>query len=112
ASTSCGILTNLVCIPASGSSFPIGTTTVTCTAKDSQGHTASCTFKVTVTPDHTPPACPPNSLSITGCPPRVPNFATNGLITDNCTPVGQISVVQNPSAGSVLPSGQTVVTVT
>jgi hypothetical protein len=34
--------------PASGSFFPVGTTTVTATATDAVGHTASCTFTVTV----------------------------------------------------------------
>src|SRR5712691_9976713 len=33
---------------ASGSSFPVGTTTVTATATDPAGHTATCTFHVTV----------------------------------------------------------------
>src|SRR5262249_24791170 len=36
------------CSPASGSMFPIGTTTVTCTASDACGQTATCSFKVTV----------------------------------------------------------------
>ena len=35
--------------PASGSLFPVGTTTVTVTAVDSAGNTESCTFDVTVT---------------------------------------------------------------
>lgn len=38
------------CTPASGSSFSLGTTTVTCTATDAQQRTASCTFPVTVNP--------------------------------------------------------------
>jgi hypothetical protein len=38
----------VTCTPASGSSFANGTTTVTCTAKDTRGNTASATFKVTV----------------------------------------------------------------
>ena len=112
ATTSCGVITNITCVPASGATFPLGTTVVTCTATDSQGNTASCTFNVVVTRDLTPPICPPTSLSVTGCPPRVPNFATNGLVTDNCTPVGQISVVQSPLPGTVLPPGQTLVTLT
>jgi len=37
------------CIPASGSSFPVGTTSVSCTATDAAGNTASCNFNVTVT---------------------------------------------------------------
>jgi lysophospholipase L1-like esterase len=40
------------CAPASGSTFAIGITTVTCTARDSIGRQASCPFSVQVT---TPP---------------------------------------------------------
>ncbi|MGE0882269.1 MAG: S8 family serine peptidase [Blastocatellales bacterium] len=38
----------VVCVPASGSAFPLGTTAVTCTATDSGGAMASCGFNVTV----------------------------------------------------------------
>jgi hypothetical protein len=37
-----------VCTPANGSVFPIGTSTVSCTATDIWGNTASCSFPVTV----------------------------------------------------------------
>ncbi len=37
-----------VCVPASGSSFPLGVTNVTCTATDTSSNQASCTFKVAV----------------------------------------------------------------
>lgn len=37
------------CTPASGSSFPVGTTTVTCTATDARQRTDTCSFTVTVT---------------------------------------------------------------
>jgi len=37
------------CSPASGSAFDLGTTTVTCTAMDASGNTASKSFAVTVT---------------------------------------------------------------
>lgn len=36
------------CNPPSGSIFPVGTTTVTCTATDAAGNTATCSFTVTV----------------------------------------------------------------
>jgi hypothetical protein len=36
------------CSPASGTTFPIGTTTITCTASDSHGNTAASTFLVRV----------------------------------------------------------------
>jgi len=37
-----------VCSPPSGGSFPLGTSTVTCTVTDFGGNTASCSFTVTV----------------------------------------------------------------
>src|SRR5262249_31796706 len=36
------------CAPASGSTFPLGTTTVSCSATDAHSNTATGTFKVTV----------------------------------------------------------------
>lgn len=36
--------------PPSGSIFPVGTTTLNCTATDAAGNTSSCSFKVTVRP--------------------------------------------------------------
>ena len=38
------------CAPASGTTFAIGTTTVTCTATDAHGNGAAGTFDVTVAP--------------------------------------------------------------
>jgi hypothetical protein len=47
-SDNCDTLT-ATCMPPSGSTFPIGTTTVTCTAADSAGNNATpCTFTVSV----------------------------------------------------------------
>jgi subtilisin-like proprotein convertase family protein len=47
ASDNCpGVTTS--CVPPSGSSFPLGTTTVTCTATDMSGNTATCSFTVNV----------------------------------------------------------------
>ena len=47
-SDNCGATAS--CTPPSGSTFPIGTNTVTCTATDGSGNTATCTFTVTVLP--------------------------------------------------------------
>jgi hypothetical protein len=38
----------LNCAPPSGATFPVGTTTVVCTASDSSGNTATATFNVIV----------------------------------------------------------------
>lgn len=39
----------LSCVPPSGTCFPVGTTTVNCTATDASANTRSCSFTVTVT---------------------------------------------------------------
>jgi HYR domain len=41
--------TTVVCAPPSGTAFPIGTTTDTCTVTDQSGQSASCSFTVAVT---------------------------------------------------------------
>jgi hypothetical protein len=38
----------VACVPPSGSAFPLGATTVTCTTSDAAGNTATCSFTVTV----------------------------------------------------------------
>jgi hypothetical protein len=40
--------TTVACSPPSGSSFPVGTTHVTCTATDGSGNTTTCSLTVTV----------------------------------------------------------------
>lgn len=43
---------SVTCTPASGSTFPVGSTTVTCTATDAQQRTSSCSLTIAV---HPPP---------------------------------------------------------
>jgi hypothetical protein len=45
----------VTCVPPSGSTFPLGVTTVNCSATDAAGNTATGSFKITVQ-DTTPPA--------------------------------------------------------
>jgi hypothetical protein len=46
----------VTCVPESGSTFPLGVTTVACSASDSSGNVATGSFTVTVlSPDTTPP---------------------------------------------------------
>lgn len=105
ASSACGTpISSITCVPASGSVFPLGTTTVNCTATDVQGNSATCSFLVNVIGDTTPPNCPPLFMSVTGCPPVMPNFQTNGLITDNCSQSG-ITVTQSIPPGTPLTPG-------
>ena len=50
-----GPIAGASCSPGSGSTFPIGTTTVTCSASDSHGNAGSASFQVIVA-DTTPPS--------------------------------------------------------
>lgn len=45
----------VTCVPASGSFFPMGDTPVLCTATDSSGNTAQCSFILRVSPKLLPP---------------------------------------------------------
>lgn len=49
---------NVSCLPPSGSIFPLGATTVACTASDTSGNNAQCSFTVTVSSQTTPPPAP------------------------------------------------------
>lgn len=69
-------------VPASGSFFPIGTTTVTSTATDASGNTATCSFTITVSDTQPPvfssPGLFPERLyyKFDGTGTTVPNLAT------------------------------------
>ena len=111
ATDNCGTPT-VTCTPASGSSFPLGTTTVSCVARDAANNMSSaCTFTVQVV-DSTAPtlgACPAN---ITNQPAASGQCSatvtfTNPSATDNCsTP----TVTCTPASGSGFAVGTTTVT--
>src|SRR4030095_13075907 len=78
--------------PVSGSTFAIGTTTVTATATDAAGNTPTCTFTVTVNDNQAPVANVSSLPTATGICSITVNapFATDicdGLIT--ATPASQ-----------------------
>jgi hypothetical protein len=90
------------CTPASGSRFPPGTTTVTCSARDSSGNGTTKTFTVTVA-DTVPPAITvPPDITISVC--------TNAAIgTASATDlVGPVTITSNKPA--TFPLGTTTVT--
>ena len=98
------------CSPPSGSTFPLGTTTVTCTATDSSGNSASGTFTVTVR-DTTPPTLSlpaPIIAEATGAN----GAAVSYTATANDTVSGSFTPSCNPSSGSTFPLGQTTVSCT
>jgi peptidoglycan/xylan/chitin deacetylase (PgdA/CDA1 family) len=68
------------CNPTSGSTFPLGNTTVTCSASDAANNTTTSTFVVHVTAPAAPPPPPPQSqLSITVPPTQI--FEATGSTT-------------------------------
>ena len=96
------------CTPASGSTFPLGVTTVTCRATDAHGNTGTATFTITVS-DTTPPVVTVpanmtvNSTSASGVPVTFTATATDnidGALTPTCT----------PASGSTFPIATTTVT--
>lgn len=97
----------VVCSPASGSLFSIGTTTVDCTATNGTGEQTSGSFTVTVE-DTTPPV-----LSL---PADITTQATdaNGaivsfVVTATDTVSGSVPVLCTPASGSTFPIGTTAV---
>jgi HYR domain-containing protein len=111
ASDSCDSEPTVECTPASGTVFPVGTTTVTCTATDADGNRSECTFHVTLGVDTLPPVivCPSDTtVECTGNGHAPYTFVTTA--TDNCDPAPV--VVCNPPSGSSFPLGTTTVTCT
>ncbi len=105
ASDSCGIA-NFNSSPSSGSTFPIGTTTVISTATDSTGNSNSCSFTITVTPTNTA------ALPVLNCPTNVVAECTGGLTPVSFTVTasdasGPVAVTSTPASGSGFPLGTT-----
>ncbi len=102
----------VLCSPSSGSTFPKGTTSVTCTATDSSGNTGACSFTVTVNDTQSPTiACPSNIVTGNdqGQCSAIINYTTP-TASDNCSGVGAVTC--SPASGSTFPKGTTSVTCT
>jgi len=95
--------------PASGSSFPAGTTSVVWRAVDGAGRSSTCSFAVTVTDAAPPVISCPNSISVMGsgspCTTTV-GYATP-TATDNCG-VQSVFLLSGQPSGSSFPAGATV----
>jgi hypothetical protein len=100
------------CSPASGSTFPVGTTTVTCTATDSHGNTGSASFSVTVSVvDTTPPVLTlPSDITVTTDSPSGKVVTYSATANDNFD--GAITPSCSPASGSTFPVGTTTVSCT
>lgn len=99
--------------PASGSTFPVGTTPVTFTAIDSSGNTTTCSFDIVVTDSEAPVIVCPGNLTVpsdSGNCTAVVNFSTPSA-TDNCSSAS-VTQTSGPASGSAFPAGSTTVTFT
>lgn len=104
------------CLPPSGSTFPLGTTNVSCTATDSHGNVGTTSFAVVVVDTTKPVLTPPSDRNIyattpNGIPkddPGVMAFLSGGTATDIVDKT--LSIGNN--APAFLPVGTTIVTFT
>ena len=90
-----------------------GTYTITYTATDPSGNSATAT-RIVLVQDTTPPtvSCPAdmNALADANCLAAVPNVLTGLIVSDNCDT--EVTLVQNPPAGTLVSLGAHTITVT
>ncbi|MFN3968232.1 HYR domain-containing protein [Flavobacterium sp.] len=109
ASDNCGTA-NLSYSPASGSTFAVGTTTVTATANDGNGNTTSCNFTVTVNDTEAPTLTCPSNITVGNSPGQCgANVTFAATASDNC---GTANLSYSPASGSTFAVGTTTVTAT
>ncbi|MBI1288676.1 MAG: HYR domain-containing protein [Flavobacteriales bacterium] len=111
AADNCYATASLLSGSASGSSFPVGVTTVVWRATDLANNTADCSFTVTVFDIEDPQITCPNNISTvstTGNCGAVINYTTP-VGTDNCSG-SQTILTGGYASGSTFPSGNTTVT--
>jgi HYR domain len=99
------------CSKASGSTFPIATTTVTCVATDASGNSSGPgSFDVTVRDTRNPSLSLPSNQSLETSSSGGATFTYSASATDIVD--GSIGVSCNPPSGSVFPVGSTTVNCT
>ena len=98
------------CSPPSGSAFPLGTTTVTCTATDASGNAGSCSFSVTVEDTQAPVLDHPARVTAECASPAGTMVELVVTASDLCDPAPSVSLT--PPSGSLFPPGVTRVTAT
>ena len=99
----------VTCAPASGSTFPLGTTSVTCNASDATGNTSAGSFNVTVR-DTTDPVLGgvPGDKSVTTANPSGASVSWSAP-TAHDSVSGNLAVTCSPASGSTFPVGTTTV---
>src|SRR5256886_1418602 len=105
----------LIQSPAAGTLVGLGTNTITVTATDAAGNSATCTTSFVVT-DNTAPtvvcSATPSAFADANCQAAVPNVLGGVSVSDNCTPTNSITLTQSPPAGTLVGLGTNTITVT
>jgi len=96
-----------VCDANSGDTFPLGTTTVTCSATDNAGNTGSASFDITVEDTTAPDLTVPGNMTVVATSPAGADVTFSATATDLVDPAPVVSC--NPASGSTFPIGTTTV---
>jgi DNA/RNA endonuclease G (NUC1) len=100
--------TTVTCIPVSGSTFALGTTTVNCSSTDAHNNTANKSFSITVR-DTTPP-----TLSLPATITKEATSSSGALVTYSASATdsvdGAVAVTCVPASGATFSLGMTTVT--
>jgi hypothetical protein len=99
------------CSPASGATFALGTTTVTCGATDAAGNTGTDTFTVRVVDTTAPTVTAPANLVVGNDSPSGATVTYSGATASDLVS-GSPTVTCTPASGSRFPLGTTAVTCT
>jgi hypothetical protein len=106
--------TSVSCTPASGSTFAIGTTKVTCTATDSDDTNSpvSRSFNVTILDDTPPTLSLPGTITVNATSSQGAAVTYTVTATDPDNATNQLTIDCSPASGSTFPNGTTTVTCT
>ncbi len=107
ATDNCPGLGSVICVPAPGSTFSKGATSVNCSVTDASGNNSSCSFTVTINDTQPPSIVCPANITMGGNPCAVVSFTPT--VGDNCPGVTTACV---PPSGTCVPAGTTAVTCT
>ncbi|MDP3716666.1 MAG: FG-GAP-like repeat-containing protein [Acidobacteriota bacterium] len=109
---------SVTCAPVSGSLFPLGNTTVTCTSSDTSNNVGTATFLVTIRDTTDPVITVPGNISIVATPGLATTAVTfavsavdlvDGTLTPQCIDMNNISGGRLVTSGAQFPGGTSTV---
>jgi len=98
---------SVTCLPASGSTFALGSTEVDCTARDASGNQSTGSFVVTVRDTTAPTLVPPSPITVDATGPSGAVVTYTAVATDLVDP--HPAVTGTPASGSTFAIGTTTI---